>query len=175
MRPRIPWIERTWTFDFPVGLWPEVVERFSAAPARAEDHVNGLSDDALNWRRSDETWSIKENIGHLLDLEDLLDRRIDDFLAGRGTLSAADMSNAATRDADHNARPVGEILSALRAERERLVARLEGLAPPDFARTSLHPRLKTPMRLVDAVAFACDHDDYHLATVADLVRDCPPG
>ncbi len=173
MRQRIPWTDRTWTFDFPAELWPEVVERFASAPARAADKTRALSDAALSWRRAEGTWSIKENIGHLLDLEVLLDKRLDEFLAGKDTLTAADMENAATNQATHNERDIRDLLASLRSERGRLIVRLECLQPKDFARTAMHPRLQIPMRLVDAVVFACDHDDYHLATIADLIRECP--
>jgi hypothetical protein len=39
-----------------------------------------------------------------------------------------------------------------------------------FARTIPHPRLKTPMRLVDHLYFAAEHDDHHLARIWELVE-----
>lgn len=169
MTTPLPWIKRTFSFDFPVGWYPDVVERFRGMPARAEDRVR-RTPPALLTRRDGETWSIQENLGHLLDLEELFQRRISEFQAGAAVLSPADMANRATHEARHNDRPVAEILQALRRERERAAERLDGLAEADFARTSLHPRLRTPMRLVDAVCFACCHDDYHLARCAALAR-----
>jgi hypothetical protein len=38
-----------------------------------------------------------------------------------------------------------------------------------FARSMLHPRLKKPMRLVDHLHFAAEHDDHHLAKIWDLI------
>jgi hypothetical protein len=32
----------------------------------------------------------------------------------------------------------------------------------------LHPRLKQPMRLVDHLYFAAEHDDHHLARIWEL-------
>jgi hypothetical protein len=95
---KLPWVERKFVFEFPVETWPDVVERFRGLPARIEDKIRGLSREALTW--SDGGWSIQENIGHLLELESVFGRRIDDFLAGKPILSAADMSNRATADAD---------------------------------------------------------------------------
>jgi uncharacterized damage-inducible protein DinB len=166
--PHIPWVERTFSFDFPVGIYPEVVERYRGTPARIEEKVRGLAAGVL--ARADGGWSIQENIGHLLDLEPIFTGRFDDFLAGAATLRPADITNRATHEARHNERQVGEILRAFRAAREAAAARLDGLSESDFARVSLHPRLKTPMRLVDAVAFVCAHDDYHLARMTELIR-----
>jgi hypothetical protein len=166
--PKLPWVERRFVFDFPVETWPDVVERFRGTPARIEDKVRGLSAGTLT--ASDGGWSIQENIGHLLELEAVFGRRINDFLAAKAVLSAADMSNAATREANYNARPVGEILREFRHERERQAAQLESLQGSDFARVSEHPRLKQKMRLIDAVTFVCLHDDYHLARMTELVR-----
>jgi predicted short-subunit dehydrogenase-like oxidoreductase (DUF2520 family) len=35
-------------------------------------------------------------------------------------------------------------------------------------RTSLHPRLKRPMRLIDLCFFVAEHDDHHLAIATRL-------
>lgn len=164
-----PWIERRFTFDFPVAKYPDVLARFRGLPARVEDLVRAVPSAVLT-ARLDAGWTIQENIGHLLDLEPLLDGRVDDFLAGLPALRAADMANRATREARHNERPIGDLLGALRRERDRIARRLEELTETDWARTSVHPRLKMPMRLVDAVSFACEHDDYHVARMFTLAR-----
>jgi uncharacterized damage-inducible protein DinB len=166
--PRQPWVDRRFTFDFPVDWFPDVLERLRGTPARIEDRVRGLDDRAL--AASDGPgWSIKRNVGHLLDLEPLWDGRVDDFLAGRPVLRAADITNRASNEADHDARPIGELLAAFRAARLAMAARAHRLDPSEFARVSVHPRLNQPMRLVDALAFVCMHDDYHLARIGELV------
>ena len=166
--PKLPWIDRKFTFDFPVETHPDVVERFRGTPARIEDKVRGLSRDTLT--RSDGGWSIQENLGHLIELETTFDGRIEDYLAGLPTLRAADMSNKSTHDGQYNLRDIGQLLKMFRARRERSVNRLGSLTDADFARTSIHPRLQVPMRLVDAIAFVCAHDDYHLARMTELVK-----
>ena len=170
MAAKWPWIERRFSFDFPVSKHPDIVERYRGVPARLEEKVRGLSRAALTWREARGGWSIQENIGHLLDLEPLWEARLDDFLAGAPVLRAADITNKATHAARHNERDIRELVAAFRAAREHLVARLDGFSEPDFARASVHPRLKMPMRLVDAIAFTCEHDDYHLARMSELAR-----
>ena len=169
MATELPWFERTFSFDFPVEIYPDVIERFRGTPARLEERVRGVPRGVLTRREREGTWSVQENVGHLLDLESLWDRRLGDFLAGKPELSAADVTNRATHEAGHNEREIGELLAGFRAHRMRQVAALEGLRMEDFARTALHPRLKQPMRLVDAVTFVCAHDDYHLARIGELI------
>lgn len=168
--PKLPWFERKFSFDFPVETYPDIIERFRGTPARLEEKLRAIPPNILTRREREGSWSIQENAGHLLDLEPLWDSRLTDFLAGRPTLTAADLTNRATHEADHNARPIADILDAFRAERTRQAARLDELSEADFARTALHPRLQTPMRLIDAVTFVCCHDDYHLARMTELLR-----
>lgn len=165
---KLPWVDRKFSFPDDVRTYPDVIERFRGTRARLEDRVRGLPRAALT--RSDGGWTILQNIGHLLDLEPLWDGRLDDFLAGKPELRAADISNRASNEADHNARDAKDLLAAFRRERARQAAKLESLAEADFSRVSVHPRLKVSLRLVDAVAFVCAHDDYHLARIAELIR-----
>src|SRR6185295_5036408 len=55
--PKWPWIERKFTFDFPVGKHPDIVERFRGLPARVEERVRGLTAAQLTW--NDGGWSIQ--------------------------------------------------------------------------------------------------------------------
>jgi uncharacterized damage-inducible protein DinB len=167
--PRIKWTERKFDFDFLAGLYPELIERLRGTPARAEDRTKNLPAAILTWREG-ERWSIQENIGHLLDLEDLFSGRLDDFDHGFPALRAADMSNQKTHRAQHNDSPIHEILAAFRREREKIIGRLENSDPADFARTAQHPRLNKPMRVVDMLYFQAEHDDYHLARISELIR-----
>lgn len=166
--PKLPWFDRTFSFDFPVETYPDVVERFRGTPARIEDKVRGLSRDTLT--RSDGGWSIQENIGHLIELDAIFDGRIEDYIAGLPELRPADITNKATHEGQYNLRDISQLLKMFRARRERAVNRLGSLTDADFARVSIHPRLKTSMRLIDAIAFVCAHDDYHLARMTELVK-----
>lgn len=172
MPARLPWVQRKFAFEFSVDTYPDVLVRFRGTPPRTEDLVRGLDPRALTWSDG-QGWTIQQNIGHLVDLEPLWDGRMDDYLAGKPELRAADMTNLRTNQANHNARAIGDLLGELRRERERQAARLEALAPSDFARVAVHPRLKQPLRLVDALTFVCCHDDYHLARIAELALAYP--
>src|SRR5689334_15493983 len=154
---RIKWTDRRFSFDFPAGIYPEMIERVRGTPARLEDLLAGLPPEILT-AQVDGRWSMQENAGHLLDLESLVSQRVDEYLAGNTTLHAADMSNRKTYQASHNDVPVASILTAFRAARHELVDRLETLEPDVFAHSALHPRLNVQMRLVDMLFFQAEHD-----------------
>ena len=40
---RIKWTDRTFSFDFPAGIYPEMIERVRGTPARLEELLAGLS------------------------------------------------------------------------------------------------------------------------------------
>ncbi len=165
---RPPWFERVFTLDLPAWMLDDVVERLRGTPARLEERLRDASP-ALLTRRDGEHWSIQENAGHLLDLEELWLGRVDDFAERRQWLRAADLTNRRTHEAGHNARALEEILAEFRAARARLVARLEALSAAERERTALHPRLGTPMRPVDHAFFVAEHDDHHLARITELL------
>jgi len=140
MSKHLKWTDRTFQFNFPVEVYPEMIERVRGTPARLEDRVKSIAPEVLT-KRDGDRWSIQENGGHLLDLESLFWQRLDEYLAGAETLHAADMSNRKTHDADHNRVSMQMILSNYREQRSALATRLDSLAPETFAAVALHPRL----------------------------------
>lgn len=163
------WYERKFDFSFPVELYPNLCTRLRGTPARLEELVGNCSPQALG-RKPEGKWSAQEHAGHLLDLEGLWLARVEDF-AGNGTeLTVTDLSNRKTDEANHNARAMVDILGEFRRARLRLVSAVQNQDPALFARTRLHPRLKTPMRLVDHLFFVAEHDDHHLAWIWELTQ-----
>lgn len=163
------WFERTWEFTLPASRFPCVLERLRGAPDRVAERTRGLSA-ALLTRREGTGWSIQEQAGHLLDLEPLWLMRAEQLFAGEAELIPADLTNRGTREAQHNERPLGEIVEAFHAARGVLVRRLEEADEAVVVRGALHPRLGVPMRLIDLALFTAEHDDHHLAAISALRR-----
>jgi uncharacterized damage-inducible protein DinB len=163
------WFERKFEFSFPVELSPNVCARLRGTPARLEEVLRGRSREILI-RQAKGKWSAQEHAGHLLDLEALWLARVGDYVAGSEQLTVADLRNRKTDEANHNARPLEGILREFHAARGRLLKRVEEVDASLFARAIPHPRLKTPMRLVDHLYFVAEHDDHHLARIWELVK-----
>lgn len=160
----LPWTERTFRFDFPLGLYPSLVERVRGTPARLEEAIGSFPPRILVVKLN-AGWSIQEHAGHLLDLEELHAGRLDDYQYRLPALRAADMSNQRTFQASHNATPAAQLLAAFRAARARFVRRLEQLDDAGVAASAMHPRLRAPMRVADMVYFVAEHDDHHLVMI----------
>ena len=120
--------------------------------------------------RCDEGWCIKEQIGHLTDLESLWWQRLEDYKEGKQTLSAADMDNRKTKEASHKETPLHELLHNFRIERQMILDSIYHFDAAMLERTALHPRLQIPMRVIDALFFVAEHDDHHISTISFLLR-----
>jgi uncharacterized damage-inducible protein DinB len=163
------WFERKFEFSFPVELHPNLCVRLRGTPARLEEALRGRSHEVLT-RKAEEKWSAQEHAGHLLDLEPLWLARVGDYVAASDQLTVADLKNRKTDEANHNARPLEQILAEFRPARANLLKRVDELDGSLWARSIPHPRLKTPMRLVDHLYFVAEHDDHHLARIWELVN-----
>ena len=141
----------------------------AGTPARLEETLRHGDRKALI-AKAGEKWSAQEHAGHLLDLEPLWLARVDDYATATEQLTPADLTNRRTEEANHNERPLEDILTGFRAARETLLNRVDELDASFFARAIPHPRLKTPMRLVDHLYFVAEHDDHHLARIWELLN-----
>lgn len=163
------WTERKFEAVKPVNLLPDIIERLAGTPARLEEKVKNLFKEILT-KKDEDGWSIQEHAGHLADLEELWENRLDDFASGKEILTAADMSNKKTYEMNHNKHSIEEVLASFRRKRESIVSRFSALTEEEAAKTLLHPRLKTPMNLPGGAYFIAEHDDHHLAKITSLIN-----
>jgi uncharacterized damage-inducible protein DinB len=166
---QVNWFERNFDFSFEQNIFPSIIERLSGTPARLEEKVRSILPTILN-TRIDDSWSIKENIGHLSDLEPLWQGRLEDILNNKKELRITDLQNAQTTNANHNAADLQELLSRFRQIRTKTCVALEQLDEHDIFRSAHHPRLKIPMRTMDLFLFVADHDDHHLSRITELAK-----
>lgn len=165
---RTKWIERKFSFDHPEGWIYNILERLHGTPARIKVMTDGLEEELLCLKPGGK-WSIKEHIGHLSDLEELHEGRIDDFLEMKDTLRAWETTNAQTENAGHNSRSLNDLIVEFSEKRNRFVGRFFELGDDLQKKSALHPRLKIPMRPVDLAYFTAEHDDHHLASIREII------
>jgi len=166
---KVKWFERSFDFSKDQNIFPSIIERLSGTPARLEEKFKSIPADILE-TKVDNTWSIKENVGHLTDLEPLWQGRLEDIKNGEIEMRPTDLANRKTDEADHNAHPIEKLLSDFRVIRERTISLIENLDEETIFKSALHPRLKTPMRTMDLFLFVAEHDDHHLARITELVK-----
>jgi uncharacterized damage-inducible protein DinB len=166
---QVKWFDRQFDFSTTQNIFPSILERLRGTPVRLEEKFRSINP-ALLTHRVDNTWSIKENLGHLSDLEPLWQRRLDDIITGKKELSPTDLQNTRTTEAGHNETPLEELLQRFRQIRTQTITLLEAIDEQTVFKYALHPRLKSPMRTMDLFLFVADHDDHHLARITELSR-----
>lgn len=166
---QIKWFDRNFNFDFTQNIFPSIIERLAGTPIRLEEKFKSIPPGILTMRINN-TWTIKENVGHLTDLEPLWQGRLDDIINGETELRPTDLQNTKTSLANHDATPIEELLNSFRQIRKTTVGLLEKLDEEHVFMSALHPRLKSPMRTMDLFLFVAEHDDHHLARITELAK-----
>lgn len=166
---QVKWFERNFDFNVTENIFSSIVERLAGTPIRLEEKCKTIPESFLPVNVNN-TWSIKENIGHMSDLETLWQGRLEDILNGNPQLRIADLQNQKTELANHNSRSLEDLTVIFRQLRSQTLAMLENINDADFSKSSFHPRLNIPMRIPDHVLFVAEHDDHHLARITELVK-----
>ena len=167
---QIKWFDRKFDFSTQQNIFPGIIERLEGTPLRLLEKIKGVSAEKAVWK-PDGKWSIAENIGHLSDLEPLWQARAHDILAGKKELTPTDLANTKTDLVNHNLKSLPQLIAEFTALRTETMSLLSGLQEEDVFRSALHPRLQTPMRILDLFIFTADHDDHHLAQITALKKE----
>jgi uncharacterized damage-inducible protein DinB len=166
---QIKWFEREFNFTSHQNTFPSIIERLSGTPARLTEKFKSIPP-AITTIRIDGTWTIKENVGHLIDLEPLWQGRLEDILTGKAELRPTDLLNTKTTEANHNAVSIEDLLNRFRQVRLSTLTSLAMLDEREIFMSALHPRLKNQMSTLDLFLFVAEHDDHHLARITELVK-----
>ena len=164
----IPWFQRQFNFDFPVGLFPVIFSRLEGTIFRLSAILSNADEEYCS--HNNEGWSVKEHVGHLYDLEELWWKRLRDYQQNKAVLTAADLANQKTNEAGHNEKTLEQLLKQFTVERQKILETIYGFEAELLSRTAVHPRLNQPMRLIDALYFVAEHDDHHIAVISGLLR-----
>lgn len=162
------WFERKFAFENMEGTFPGILERITGTPLRLMHLINKADNDIAS-QKPEGKWSAKEQVGHLWDLESIWLTRVQDFESGKKTLAEADLENRKTHDANHNQYDINLLFQQFAKERFVLLEVLRKHEHDAEELTSIHPRLKTPMRMIDLAYFVAEHDDHHMAIIRKLL------
>jgi uncharacterized damage-inducible protein DinB len=163
------WFDRKFEFNFTADYFPNILERLTGTAARLDEKLKGIQEEALR-TKIDDSWSIKDHIGHLTDLEPLWITRVKQILNGDTDLLPADLQNSKTNEAGHNRQELLKLLSDFRLNRDRFLELLNSVPQDKLEHFGLHPRLQTPMRIIDVAYFVAEHDDHHLVKITEILN-----
>jgi uncharacterized damage-inducible protein DinB len=162
------WFDKKFEFKYSPADYDLLLNELMKTPEKISQIISSIPEEMLT-KKIDNRWSIKENIGHLIDLEELHDARIDDFIAGKEILRPADLNNRKTDEANHNSKNISQLLIQLKQVRENFLERLSDLDASVRERVAIHPRLNQPMRPIDMAQFVLEHDEHHIQTIKELI------
>jgi hypothetical protein len=162
----VQWTAREWQFGYTIEYIPLLIERLQCTAPRIAEIIKNQPEEILSKRHGDK-WSVKEHIGHLTDIEELHNGRIDDFKNKAAMLRPADMSNKKTYEANHNQYSAAQLLSEFIKSRKAFIEKLRRTPPHYFEIKSVHPRLKQEVTLTDILFFVAEHDLQHLVRMGE--------
>jgi len=162
------WFDRQFPIIEDNGLLPTIIERLEGTSVRLMSKIEGINFTQV--KVFNDRWSIKQEIGHLLDLEPLWLERANQIINNNPRLVAADLTNKKTNEANHDERNVLDLVGEFAASRQRFTDLLRNVTDEDLQKESIHPRLGTPMKIVDLAYFVAEHDDHHLAKITFLSK-----
>ncbi len=161
---QLPWFERNLKFGLPAVMLPYYLERLGGTYVRMREKINGIPDSTLS-NRLDNKWSVKQNIGHLAEVDQIASKRIDEMVAGKDVLSPA-----VFEPQDYNPWPVEKVLDFFLKNRSENIRKYRSLSEGDLKKSSLHPRLKLQMTPVDLAWFDAEHDDHHMVRMHEIIE-----
>lgn len=159
----VPWFERELVFGKPPELLPYFVERLEGTIVRIHSKVKNIPDAILSQRLNGK-WSIKENIGHLAEVDEIANKRIMEMVQG-----VAILSPAVFEPQNYNPWPIEKVVGYFETVRRSNLAKYRTLQKSDLLKSSQHPRLKVQMTPVDLAWFDAEHDDHHLVKITEIL------
>lgn len=159
------WFDRKFAFGLPAGMLPFFLERLEGTIVRLESKMSSTTDEILS-NPFEGKWSVKQHIGHLAEVDQIANIRLDEMVNGISPMSPAVFEPKF----DYNAQPIFEVLKYFRENRLQNIHKYSTLKETDLERSSLHPRLKLTMTPVDLALFDAEHDDHHLVAISRIIK-----
>jgi len=146
----------------------EAIAKLGSTPQQAEALVQGLAEEQLSWRAAENTFSMRENVLHLRDIDiEGYEQRLR-LILGQDCSVLPDVDGGRLAvERDYNAQPVQPALEDLRRSRQASVERLKACSEADLERKAEMQGvgLITLRRLLE---LWMEHDRDHLADMAEL-------
>ena len=161
----LPWFERNLQFGLPKEMLPFYLDRLEGTILRIQAKVKGIDNQILSERYNGK-WSVKQNIGHLAEVDEIANKRLDEMVAG-----ISPMSPAVFEPQDYNPWPIEQVVEYFKTTRLKNLQKYLSISENDLAKASLHPRLKVMMTPVDLAWFDAEHDDHHLVTINNILKN----
>ncbi|MCL6516277.1 DinB family protein [Alicyclobacillus sp.] len=146
--------------------WSEVLRRYEQGPVALAKAVEGLGDEALDWRPRPGKWSIRQIVVHLADTEMVYTHRMRRAVAEPGSLLTVFDQD---RWVDHlfaSKVPVRDAIAVISAIRAFHIHTLRRLSPAALTQTGTH-ETDGPVTAAELCQKVTDHLYHHLAQIEE--------
>jgi len=146
----------------------EAVAKLGSTPEQAEALVRGLTEEQLSWRASENTFSLRENVLHLRDIDiEGYEQRVR-LILGQDCPMLPDVDGGRlAAERNYNAQPVQPALEDFGRAREASVERLKACSEADLERKAQFEAVGV-ITLGRLLELWMEHDRDHLADMARL-------
>jgi uncharacterized damage-inducible protein DinB len=157
------WFERNLSFGYTPEMLPFFLERLEGTSVRILAKIKEVDNSILSEKFMGK-WSIKQHIGHLAEVDEIANKRIDEMMKG-----ISPMSPAVFEPQDYNPWPIDKVVEFFTNTRLKNIEKYKTLNNGDLQKSSLHPRLQQQMTPVDLAWFDAEHDDHHLVKISEII------
>lgn len=151
------------------GQLPTIIERLDGTEYRLMGKSASEEDYDFNKKTGDK-WSVKEEIGHLLQSDRMWIGRLKDILTEKEYLRVCDATAEAVKKANFNSRDTEDIVDDFGETREELLSLFRELKAEDLQKKAKHPTSQNAMRVIDLAYMIAEHDDHHLAKISQILK-----
>lgn len=153
----------------------EAITKLAATPRQAEELVSGLTEGQLSWKAQPGTFSIRENVLHLRDIDvEGFEQRVRLILSEEHP-QLPDLDGATmARERNYNSLAVQPAIHDLRRSRTSTLERLKGCSENDLKRTAEMQGMGS-ITLRKLLENWIEHDRGHMADLFELRRAVDTG
>lgn len=141
------------------------LDTLAAFPPLLRQQTVGLNDTALRFVPTPQSWSIVEIVGHLIDIDALMQGRIGQMISRDNPAFERFDPDEMVRRRDYRNKQLSLLLTTFAEQRATMVAELRYLQAPGLARTGVSA-IRGPQTVADLIALLVRHDAEHSAQIA---------
>lgn len=165
------WVNRKFTFSNDENNFSSTIEILIGTPIILKDKISKVKSEKYFMITLDGKWTILENIGHLIDIEQLCLERIKDILEGKKEMRSAYLPKRKVNFKHYNNRNVVELITEFSEKRNKLIEKLESMTEIEIYKKAIHPRLKTSISIMNLLFMVAMHDYHHLSRINIIIKD----
>lgn len=150
-----------------------LTEALASLPARLSELVGDVAEERLSARPSEGKWCIKEEIDHLIDVDEMMVGRVEAILRrDNARLANRDDERGNLKSFERGARdkPAADLLRRVRAGRRHLLDHIGPLDTGEWERVGSH-ELYDQISIYQLLRHLARHDADHLDSIRTLVGD----